>query len=130
MMIFHPKMQKLPQEWADKINFVDENNVVLGYDDGQNCCEFWTWNVDREPGAATKSEECGGFHIDPSFVERHYVFDTTFFEESEGCATFKVVHKEDPSDVYYINLCNVHNGYYAHGFVLSQHNKPIKEGCI
>ncbi len=26
-------------EWPAKTNFIDENNLVVGWDDGQSCCE-------------------------------------------------------------------------------------------
>ena len=29
--------------WPTKVNFVDSNNVMLGYDMEQNCCEVATW---------------------------------------------------------------------------------------
>lgn len=137
MRVFHPKMQKLPKEWADKVNFVDENNVVLGYDSDQNCCEFWTWNIDRKAGAETLTDETGGYHIDPNFREQYYVFDINFYdeikngsEENPDAAIFKVVNKNDPNDIYYVNLWNCHNGYYSHGFSLTENDKVIKEGYI
>ena len=29
----------------DKHNWIDQNNVVFGYDDDQQCCEHWGWGV-------------------------------------------------------------------------------------
>lgn len=32
------------ETFPDKVNFIDDNNVILGYSLGQDCCEnaFWT----------------------------------------------------------------------------------------
>lgn len=138
MRIFHPgTMQKIPKEWAYKVNFADENNVVLGYDSEQNCCEVWSWNIDRGSGVRTILTN-DNYHIDPAFVEENYVFDPTFFDEVRfsdtddvgTAAIFKLVNKNDPNDVYYVNLWNVHNGYYSHGFAFSKNEKVIKEGRL
>lgn len=32
-----------------KINFVDENNVFLGYSMGQDCCEYAEWFISDDP---------------------------------------------------------------------------------
>ena len=32
-------------EIGEKINFIDENNVFVGYDLGQNCCENASWFI-------------------------------------------------------------------------------------
>ena len=40
-MIREIKIQHL--EW--KKNWIDQNKVVFGYDDTQNCCEEWGWGV-------------------------------------------------------------------------------------
>ena len=59
-----------------KINFVDENNVFLGYDMGQCCCERADWYIsdietygvrDRDP---KESEGLGG-----------WIFDTKYFKK-------------------------------------------------
>lgn len=35
--------------WDSKVNFVDENNVVLGYDLSQDCCEHADWFIADKP---------------------------------------------------------------------------------
>ena len=34
--------------FGDKVNFVDENNVVVGYEMSQDCCEFASWFISEE----------------------------------------------------------------------------------
>ena len=31
--------------WSTKVNFVDSNNNVLGYDMSHQCCEYATWSI-------------------------------------------------------------------------------------
>ena len=33
-------------QWADKVNFVDDTNTMLGYDLSQSCCEYANWFID------------------------------------------------------------------------------------
>lgn len=107
------------QPWPYKVNFVDSNNVVLGYDMNSSCCELVEWKM--EPNL-TEAEL-----ID-------YVFDTTYFDsrigepeyEEGGWARFKLVSAGKP-DVY-ITLSNVQNGYYSHGFDFSQDKNIIQSG--
>ena len=113
-----------------KVNFVDDNNVMLGYDTNQQCCESAGWfvadkpkNVIEEPLYNASDAALYGFQFDP-----------TFFQEMEipiscgegGIAIFKIVneHRE-----IYLHLYNQHNGYYSHGF---EFTKPttIKKGSL
>ena len=64
MKIFN-KLEK--NGWGRKVNFVDENNVVLGYDMSQDCCERAGWfiaeyiNTSQIPKTAkTNSEKSKG----------------------------------------------------------------------
>jgi len=89
-----------------KVNFVDSNNVVVGFDIQQNCCENFNWFFS------------GGILPD----DNNYVFDTKFFEEmnedftgddpydeiGKHVARFKVT---DGEKCLYLNFVNAHNGY-------------------
>lgn len=41
-----------PKEWRGKVNFVDKNNVLVGFDDDQNCCEQCGWFLNRSKPTA------------------------------------------------------------------------------
>ena len=41
--------------WENKVNFVDENNVVLGYDMEQCCCEDAGWFISDNEETTTVS---------------------------------------------------------------------------
>lgn len=113
--------------WPDKVNFIDANNVILGYDLEQSCYERAFWTVSQSAdgsdvlhhGDESKSfeVEIDGYVFDPSFRER-------LENEDEGgyVEIFKLVpfwrHERDKPDLY-IRLENHHNGYYGHGFTFS-----------
>jgi|WetSurSiteA1Bulk_404760.scaffolds.fasta_scaffold207046_1 hypothetical protein len=111
MKIFENKADS----WEDKVNFVDDNNVFVGYDMGQSCCEYADWfistsekdDIQEDKGIITGLED--------------YLFDTNYFAEvpskvlDEGSMVrFKLISKNKPD--LYLHLFNSHNGYYSHGF--------------
>lgn len=121
--------------WESKVNFVDENNVLLGYDMAQQCCEQADWFIAKHihrtfPSWFNKRE--GKRPSAPNL--NGWYFDTTFFKEIEGgrwgdnrIAVFRIVRGNMAK---YIHLINCHNGYYAHGFDFKHNDIVIKEGCI
>lgn len=117
-------------ERGGKINFVDENNVVVGYDTEQSCCEK------------------AGYYITPNIIYStdmkayipnlaNYRFDTTFFQEKkmdepmieENYAVFKLYSIDKKPDLYLI-LYNAHNGYYSHGFECKVNGTIIHSGSL
>jgi len=119
-----------------KVNFVDENNVLVGFDSYQDCCESFGWFLDSTPH---EDGEIVGDLVDEKALDG-YVFDTEYFVEctsggDEGnMAIFRLVSRyADNTTVWgksqaaanppvYLHLYNHHNGYYSHGFVFS---KPL-----
>lgn len=108
-----------PDSWGERINFVDENNVFLGYSLSQDCCEHADWFIDdtawqtRIPDDLKKYQKTEGYD--------GWVFDTSFYMLTEnsgefdegGMAIFKI--KKDRAEKF-IHIFNSHNGYYGHGF--------------
>lgn len=113
------------ETFPSKVNFVDTDDVLLGYDLGQDCCEnaFWTISTDKEGKQIIHQGEDGK----PKDITLDgYRFDIKFFErednDGEECyvAIFKLIgSKWDSPELpdLYIRLENHHNGYYSHGFV-------------
>lgn len=62
--------------WEGKVNFVDHNNVVLGFDNSQYCCEcfgwFFSWelpkNIDYK--GTWKPDNLESFVFDPHSWQR------------------------------------------------------------
>lgn len=121
--------------WPGKVNFIDGNNVILGYDLTQDCCEDSNWfisdNVESEmPEELNESNQSGaGFG--------GYYFDTEFYKEFEEgfdggkMAVFRIVKRQRWPVACefekFVHIFNYHNGYYSHGFTFS---KPFKTGSL
>ena len=127
-----------------KINFVDENNVVLGYDNRQDCCEHANYYiVDEEPSTVAQDLNEASSHPDPSL--EGYVFDTKWFKQlddfyykdgrhfdsgcldSGGAVCFRITKGNEQK---FIVLFNCHNGYYGHGFEFKEGNEFLQEGTL
>jgi len=118
-----------------KTNFVDENDVLVGFDSWQSCCErfgfFFSSNV---PTTMPGYEPEGLAENRPDDLE-DYSFDPNFFKagggdsqwDEGGMATFKVLNG---SQELYLTLYNSHNGYYSHGFDVTVGGVITKTGSI
>ena len=104
--------------WGNRLNVVDENNVVVGYSYDSQCCEnFGYYFTKKEPIK---------LHEEPieekSFDHNGYVFDIRYNKDipwsedyDEGVATSFKLTKQGQPDIFLV-LYNHHNGYYAHGW--------------
>ena len=125
----HPKQGTRVFEQDRKINFVDTNNVLVGYDMEQDCCEMADWFI------SGKIEESIPEDLRHSDDLTGYVFDATFFKEISGGSDFDEggmvifrlfnIHQEK-----YLHLFNCHNGYYSHGFEMKINDKEIRSDLI
>ena len=97
-----------------KINFVDENNVFLGYDMEQDCCEKADWFISDKQERVPMERDCDDPDLDG------YNFDINFFIEvtaSELDAGSMVIFRiTNGANEKFIHIYNSHNGYYSHGF--------------
>lgn len=111
-----------------KWNWVDENNVVLGYDNRQDCCESAGYfYLDRPPVADDFSHKRLGelekssppfaslddYRFDPSSLCKSV--DAGRNLDDGGAVISRLVHVGGGPDIYLV-LFNCHNGYYSHGF--------------
>lgn len=124
------------KNFENKVNFVDENNVLLGYDLSQQCGEYADWFILKE---IAKSQKHINEDEDKDLINKldQYNFDPTFFKALEfddrfrdpcSMAVFKIINKNDPEDILYIHLFNCHNGYYTHGFAFESSELQIYNG--
>ncbi len=139
MRIFHTSR---PSGYGDKLNFVDDNNVLVGFDNDSSCCEdfgyYLTRSVPQRP--PDDNHRYGSDYAPDSVPETKldgYQFDPTFFQQlsneqlytdSGGAVTFRLV-KPDSPDIY-LTLYNSHNGYYSHGFSMEVGGTTIQEGSL
>jgi hypothetical protein len=133
------KIFNLVEPWTSKVNFVDENNVALGYDMHKDCCEYAGWFVvdiittqipeDDETKAGlhtAKIWDLDGWIFDKDFFKEFQVLDDEKNKSFDGgtIAVFRIVNGDAQK---FIHLFNCHNGYYSHGFTFAAGEKIIKE---
>lgn len=130
MKFFHDK--KAP--WSEKWNWVDENNVVLGFDASQCCCEDFGsyYHTDpkepKETEIELSEEDLKDYRFDPEFHEDDNLGDT----DGGGSFTVKLVDSTGTSNrpEVYLTIYNWHNGYYSHGFSFDNGETTIYSGCL
>ena len=125
-----------------KLNFVDDANVLVGFDNTACCCESFGYHLTRSiPQRPSGDSYAAHYEYTPETVSDNdaegYLFDRTFFKElggeelytEDGCAvTFRLVKPDSPD--LYLTLYNSHNGYYSHGFEMSVGGTVIQDGSI
>jgi hypothetical protein len=128
MKIFEGK----DSSWGEKINFVDNNDVFVGYDMGQCCCEGADWFIADTITPYSYDSDDDSKEVPD--VEA-YVFDKDFFQEVEsgdlddgGMVAFKLIAENKPN--LYLHLFNCHNGYYGHGFEVKHGGETVLNGCL
>lgn len=121
-----------------KRNWIDQNNVVFGYDDYQNCCEFWGWGVWNPKTKKRVADSPSGmpYHFDLEAGATAIEF-TDDLPKREYC---NLLYGQDETcldhlDVVRVNLIpddgaagdplvfeayTSHNGYYLHSFNFSK----------
>jgi hypothetical protein len=126
-----------------KVNFVDENNVFVGFDADTQCCEQHGWYIcknitNKDPNL--DNIECV---VDDTFTLPHvnrilegWVFDENFFEEitsqkeyydERNIGVFRLIQGDQSM---YLHLYNQHNGYYSHGFTMMKGDEYLHEGHL
>jgi hypothetical protein len=119
-----------------KINFVDDNNVFVGFDYEQTCSESFGYTFsDKKPSSYGEFKQ-----IEESEIElESYEFDTYFFQTLQdgdcgGNATFRLTNGlyGDKQKEIFLTIFNTHNGYYSHGFefVEGNYGKTLQSGKL
>tara|TARA_Y100000593_G_C4221492_1_gene292107 strand:- start:330 stop:704 length:375 start_codon:yes stop_codon:yes gene_type:complete len=124
MKIFDQK-----QGWRSKVNFVDANNVFVGFDTDQCCCEHADWFIADTPKDTIEERDARPDEM------AGWVFDRDYFEEVSngrefdggGMVIFRIT--KDGSEKF-LHLFNCHNGYYSHGFTFGAGGVVEREGAI
>ena len=122
------------QGWSEKVNFTDKNDVFIGYDMEQSCCEDAGYFFSKEPEDAYSYREEKGLNEEGLDLEG-YIFDVNFFADVESSdldegeqVCFKL-EKEGCEDIF-LHLYNSHNGYYSHGFEAKIGGEVWKDGTL
>lgn len=115
-----------------KYNFVDENNVFLGYNEAPSGCEQTGWFLANVPTMGLLGED------NRVLDWKEYEFDTEFFREEDsavgldegGMAIFRLKKREGWGQDKYLHLYNFQNGYYGHGFEFKIGDETKHNGCL
>lgn len=115
----------------DKVNFVDQNNTLIGYDLSQSCCEHAGWYISESK--RTDTDDKTALSITDGLDG--YVFDSDYFEQVEGAdvydggmVRFRLV--EDGKPDLFLHIFNSHNGYYGHGFSVSHSGTVVRTDTL
>jgi hypothetical protein len=104
-----------------KINFVDDNNVLVGFDYEGCCCEVFGYFFSKAVPQAID------FEGDQSSNTEGFNFDKDFFHEGDEFVTFKLVKG---SEEIFLTIYNSHNGYYSHGFDMEVGGIKVRDGSL
>lgn len=107
-----------------RTNFVDDNNVFVGFNDSRECCEYVGHQLSPLKEFAYDSN--GIVLVIPESNAEGYNFDTSFYETSTGeISIFRLV-KENSPDLFLIlyNICG-DGGFYSHGFTFGDSNGQL-----
>lgn len=128
-----------PEAWSSKYNFVDEDNVVIGYDASQKCWERASWFIASELQSGLKGEHMTQEDSADSFDWEPWSIDPAFFntfevtldpdgEDSTSMVAFRLT--SEGQEPIYLHLFNSHNGYYSHGFTVEVGGETTRKGGL
>ena len=114
------------------VNFIDENDLYIGWDDQQCCCEHADYFISDEwntpayacPQTIPVPDLSGWNFVDPR------ILPDTFKEiEDAECdegrhLAFMIVHSE--YGIKWLHFFNAHNGYYGHELLLGEYHNGAK----
>lgn len=102
-----------------KINFVDENNVLVGFCSQSCCCEDFGWGYYRS--IPEKYEDLyknisDDYDIEQFSFDKDFILHVDSSCEDGGTVVFKLVSE---TETLYLAFWNHHNGYYSHGLTMT-----------
>jgi hypothetical protein len=114
-----------------KTNFVDDNNVFVGYDMEQNYSEKFGYMLNKKIPtnmnileSDLKESDLEEFNFDKKFI-KDLPYPEYYKEGGAKCFRLEKDGKEA-----YLTIYNYHNGYYEHGFEFTNINEIIEEGKL
>lgn len=120
-------------EANSRMNWVDSNNVFVGFYNEEDCCEvwggdFWT-SLNKDAVKANIDENKNDYVFDTSFYIENFAWEKDDGDDYEEVyrAAFKLTNGKN--DIYLV-IWNQHNGYYAHGFQFCNGGTVIVEGYL
>jgi len=112
--------------YTSKVNFVDDNDVYIGYDIEQSCCEHAGWYLAEKvtPYDDESGETEHTYNLEPYFIDKNYFKSIETDALDEGLMiVFRLVAK-GKQDLY-LHIFNAHNGYYGHGLEVKHGGEKV-----
>lgn len=127
----------------DKINFVDENNVVVGFDNVKKCCETFDYYITPlltfNKQIKTSNPNLTNYRFDPTFFKEKSIENdenNTPNEKQRRRQTqttytvFRLYSIDKQPDLYLILYNSQNKRYYSHGFECKVNGKVIHSGSL
>lgn len=116
----------------NKVNFVDENNVVVGYDMQSQCCEDYGYFFSRQkPNSVADIDGINDADLEGFIFDQNFYECDGFEDEKSGdygsVAIFRLING---CNEIYLTLYNIHNGYYTHKFQVITGGEVIESGSL
>lgn len=110
------------------INWVDDENRLVGFDYETECCENFGYFFSKSQTPEEAINEEGDQKVDefPETGMENARFAHKNPKKFDSYAVFEI----ENSEWKYLVLYNFHNGYYGHGFSVSQNGKEIFSDSI
>ena len=115
-----------------KVNFIDKNNVLVGFDYVSCCCENFGYfltptkptSLDPIDVLQESDEAFSGFVFDTKYCD-----DIAFGGEwnDSSASVFRLTRGDE---TIFLTLHNTHNGYYGHGFDMTLDGARLHSGCL
>ncbi len=118
--------------YGESVNFVDDNNLLVGYDMSSDCCENFGWYISYDPDDYGLDNKFSNDHWENySFVNEEPTildFSSGDWGEPDSRARFRMM--DNHGNFTYLFLFNIHNGYYSHGFSFHDNGQVIHYGSL
>ena len=114
------------QGWGNRLNLIDKNNVFVGYDYDQNCCESFGYEFRNNNGSTlVDTPKLDDFY----FTLNHKVVEiiNEYGDDGDSAYGFEITNGEE---TLWFVIYNYHNGYYSHGFEFMNDKEKITRGSL
>lgn len=111
--------------WVYKSNWIDQNNVVVGYDDEQRCCENFGWGVYDKKSRVWVADDPSGmpYHFGAVCDHEPFVNLDYYLHENTDIDQIELLPDDGKSPVLVFEFYNCHNGYYYHEFKIRRNSQ-------
>lgn len=122
--------------WENRVNFVDQFGVFVGYEYDKQCCEDFRWWISESDDINELKEEkyipenvnLDDYHFDDNFCIRGFSSED---RDIRICIFMLIPSPHSESrNVLYLHLYNDHNGYYHHGFEMVDEDVIVQKGNL